>query len=70
VKADTALKMFEQRPQGDSWTWVKPGSGAYVESLSTHAEWQLMDVFSDCTQSNPLTLLIDMEDGRPPFEEF
>ena len=52
----------------DSWQWVKPGTGAIVEELSTAQEWDLMGLSSDISTMDPLELLIAIEDGTSGLE--
>ena len=42
----------------DSWQWIKPGTGAIVEELSTQQEWELLGVMSDISTMDPMELLI------------
>lgn len=72
MKAKSAIANLKaQRGQEsgkDSWQQVKPGTGAIVEELSTAQEWDLMGLTSDCSNMDPLELLIAIEDGTSGLE--
>ena len=69
ISAAQNLKAHQGQAAGkDSWQQVKPGTGAIVEELSTAQEWDLMGLTSDCSNMDPLELLIAMEDGTSGLE--
>ena len=72
MKAQSAIRNLKrhqgQQPGKDSWQQVKPGTGAVVEELSTAQEWDLMGLTSDCSNMDPLELLMAIEDGTSGLE--
>ena len=72
MKAKSAIRMLDMHKAPttgvDSWKQVKPGTGAIVEELSTAQEWDLMGLTSDCSNMDPLELLIAIEDGTSGLE--
>ena len=72
MKARSAIRMLDMHKAPstgvDSWQWVKPGTGAIVEELSTAQEWDLMGLSSDVSTMDPLELLIAIEDGTSGLE--